>query len=1060
MSNFFIDRPIFAWVIALVVMLAGVVAITQLPVEQFPEVAPPSIVVRAVNPGASAETVEDTTVQIIEQNMVGLDHMLYMASKSDSAGVGEITITFAPGTNSDIAQVQVQNKLQAAMPLLPQSVRDQGVKVSKSSPGAIMVVGFYSPNGQLDRYDMSDYVAANMIEPISRLDGVGEITLFGTQYAMRIWLDADKLHSFQLTTGDVVSAIREQNVQVTAGELGAGPAAAGQQLNATVVGQTLLKTPQEFGDILLRVNADGSRVALRDVARIQLGGENYQFLSHFKGHEATGIVVQQAPDSNALEVAAAVKAKLAELEPFMPEGMVMELAYDTAPFTLVAIRGVVETLIEAMILVMLVMFLFLQNIRATLIPTIAIPVVLLGTFGILQIFGFSINTLSMFAMVLAIGLLVDDAIVVVENVERIMAEEGLSPRDATRKSMGQIQGALVGIGTVLSAVFIPMAFFSGSTGAIYRQFSITIVSAMMLSVLVALILTPALCASMLKPVAAGHHGEKRGFFGWFNRAFERSALGYQSMVAGMLRKTLRYLVIYGAVIAAVVILFARMPKAFLPEDDPGLMFTQVQLPVGATMERTRGVLDQIEHYYAEKESKTIKTVFCVTGFSFTGRGQNTGQCYIQMYHWDVRTGPGMDVKTISRRATGAFARIKDAFAVAFYPPPIRALGNSAGFVFELKDNLHLGHDALLAARNQLLGGAAQDPRLAKVRPNGMEDTAHFQVDIDREKARALGVSIESVNDTLATAWASTYTNDFLHKGRIKKVYVQGDTQFRMAPEDLQRWFVRNRDGEMVPFSALATTRWTKKSPRLERYNAIPSVEIVGEAAPGHTTGEAIKAMEELAAKLPRGFGYEWSGISLQETQAGAQAPVLYALSIALVLLALAALYESWSVPFAVILVVPLGVVGALLAAYGRGLSNDIFFQVCILTTVGLSAKNAILIVEFARDLQARGAGLIDATLGAVRLRLRPIIMTSGAFMLGVLPLALSTGAGSESQNAVGTGVLGGVITGTLLAIFFVPVFFVVIRRIFKTGSHRDQELAAEIAAKNAGEPTITRGSPE
>jgi multidrug efflux pump len=1055
MSNFFIDRPIFAWVIAMVVMLAGAIAITRLPVEQFPEVAPPSILIRALNPGASAETVQDTTVQIIEQNMVGLDHMLYMASKSDSVGVAEITITFAPGTNSDIAQVQVQNKLQAAMPLLPQSVRDQGVKVSKTSPGAIMVIGFYSPNGQLDRYDMSDYVAANIMEPISRLNGVGDLTLFGSQYAMRIWLDADKLHSRQLTAGDVVHAIREQNVQVRAGELGAGPAAAGQQLNATVIGNTLLKTPEEFGDILLRVNSDGSRVALRDVARIQLGGENYQFLSHFKGHEATGIVVQQAPQSNALEVAAAVKAKLAELEPFMPEGMVMELAYDTAPFTYVAISGVVETLVEAMILVTLVMFLFLQNIRATLIPTIAIPVVLLGTFGILQIFGFSINTLSMFAMVLAIGLLVDDAIVVVENVERIMADEGLSPREATRKSMGQIQGALVGIGTVLSAVFIPMAFFPGSTGAIYRQFSITIVSAMMLSVLVALVLTPALCASMLKPITAGHHADKRGYFGWFNRTFQRSTQGYRNLVDGMLHKTLRYLVIYGAIIAAVAILWARMPTAFLPEDDPGLMFTQVQLPVGATMERTRGVLDQVEHYYAEKESKTIKTVYCVTGFSFTGRGQNNGQCYIQMQRWDDRAEPGMDVKSISRRATGAFAAIKDTRAVAFYPPPIRALGNSAGFVFELKDNLHQGHAALLAARNQLLGGAAQDPRLAKVRPNGLEDTAHFRVDIDREKARALGVSIESINETLATAWASTYANDFLHEGRIKKVYVQGDTQFRMHPEDLQHWFVRNQAGEMVSFSALATTSWTKQSPRLERYNAVPSIEIVGEASPGHTTGEAIKAMEELAAKLPPGFGYEWTGISLQETQAGAQAPVLYALSIAIVFLALAALYESWSVPFAVILVVPLGVIGALLAGYGRGLSNDILFQVSILTTVGLSAKNAILIVEFARDLQARGAGVVEATLEAVRLRLRPIIMTSGAFMLGVLPLALSTGAGSESQNAVGTGVLGGVITGTLLAIFFVPVFFVVIRRIFKSGSHRDHELAAEAAAKNVDPPAPT-----
>ena len=1042
MSNFFIDRPIFAWVIAIVVMIGGVLAISQLPVEQYPEVAPPSIVIRTMNPGASAETVQDTTVQIIEQNMVGLDNFLYMSSKSDSAGVGEITITFASGTNPDIAQVQVQNKLAVAEPMLPQTVRDQGIRVTKQSPGAIMVVAFYSPDDRLDRYDMSDYVAANILEPVSRLNGVGEVMLFGSQYAMRIWLDADKLNSYQLTPEDVTAAIREQNFQVRAGELGMGPAPPGQQLNATVIGQTLLKTPKEFEDIVLRVNVDGSRVHLRDVARTELGGENYQFLSHFRGHEATGIVVNQAPGSNALEVAALVKAKLAELEPLFPEGMVMELAYDTAPFTQVAIRGVVQTLIEAVILVTLVMFLFLQNIRATVIPTIAIPVVLLGTFGVLQATGFSINSLTMFAMVLAIGLLVDDAIVVVENVERIMAEEGLSPREATRKSMGQIQGALVGIGTVLSAVFIPMAFFPGTTGAVYRQFSITIVSAMVLSVFVALILTPALCASMLKPIPAGGHHEKRGLFGWFNRAFLRTTNGYAGLVDRMLGKPVRYLIIYGVVIAAVVMLFARMPTAFLPEDDPGLMFSQVQLPVGATMERTRGVLRQVEQYYEDKESKTIKTVYCVTGFSFTGRGQNNGQCYIQMHHWDERAAPGMDVKAVSGRAIGAFATIKDARAVAFYPPPIRALGNSAGFVFELKDNGHRGHDALTAARNQLLAAAAQDPRLAKVRPNGQEDTPHFEIRIDREKARALGVEIGAINDTLATAWASTYTNDFLHNGRIKKVYVQGDAGYRMAPQDLDRWFVRNARGEMVPFSAFASSHWTKKASRLERYNAVPAMEIIGEASPGHATGEAIAAMEELAAKLPPGFGYEWTGISLQETQAGAQAPVLYALSIALVFLALAALYESWSVPFAVMLVVPLGVIGALLAAYGRGLPNDIFFQVSILTTVGLSAKNAILIVEFARDQQAQGQPLSTAIFEAVRLRFRPIVMTSLAFALGVLPLALSTGAGSESQNAVGTGVLGGVITGTLLAVFFVPVFFLVIRRIFKGGSHRDREIAA------------------
>ena len=1043
MSNFFIDRPIFAWVIAILVMIGGALAITQLPVEQYPEVAPPSIVIRAMNPGASAETVQDTTVQIIEQNMVGLDNFLYMSSRSDSAGVGEITITFAPGTDPDIAQVQVQNKLAVALPMLPQTVRDQGVRVTKQSPGAIMVVAFYSPDGRFDRYDLSDYVAANVMESVSRLNGVGDVTLFGSQYAMRIWLDPTKLNSYQLTPEDVTAAIREQNFQVRAGELGMGPAPPGQQLNATIVSQTLLKNERGFENIVLRVNRDGSRVYLRDVARVELGGENYQFLSHFRGHVATGFVVQQAPLSNALEVAALVKARLAEIEPSLPDGMVMELAYDTAPFTQVAIRGVVETLIEAVILVTLVMFLFLQNIRATIIPTIAIPVVLLGTFGILQATGFSINTLTMFAMVLAIGLLVDDAIVVVENVERIMSEEGLSPREATRKSMGQIQGALVGIGTVLSAVFIPMAFFPGTTGAVYRQFSITIVSAMVLSVFVALILTPALCASMLKPIPAGAHAEKRGPFGWFNRAFRSTTEGYAGVVGHMIAKPLRYLVIYGLVTAAVVLLFTRMPSAFLPEDDPGLMFSQVILPVGATMERTRGVLEQVEKYYDAEESDTIKTVYCVTGFSFVGRGQNNGQCYIQMHHWDNRSEPGMDVKSVSRRAIGTFASsVKDGRAVAFWPPPIRALGNSAGFAFELKDNGQLGHAALLAARNQLLGMAAQDPRLAKVRPNGLDDTPHFEVEIDREKARALGVSIAAVNETLSTAWASTYTNDFLHNGRVKKVYVQGDANYRMAPEDLDFWHVRNADGGMVPFSAFASSSWTKKASMLERYNAVPAMAIIGEASPGHTTGEAIAAMEELAARLPAGIGYEWTGISLQEAQSGAQAPILYALSIALVFLALAALYESWSIPFAVMLVVPLGVIGALLAAYGRGLPNDIFFQVSLLATVGLSSKNAILIVEFARDQQARGEELGSAIMEAVRLRFRPIVMTSLAFALGVLPLALSTGAGSESQNAVGTGVLGGVITGTLLAVFFVPVFFLVIRRIFRGGSHRDREIAA------------------
>ncbi|MEZ0123265.1 MAG: efflux RND transporter permease subunit [Candidatus Reddybacter sp.] len=1043
MPNFFIDRPIFAWVLAIIVMLAGTLSITQLPIEQYPDVAPPAVSIKAINPGASAETVQDTVVQIIEQNMIGIDNMLYMSSKSDSAGVAEIQLTFQPGTDPDIAQVQVQNKLQIAMPKLPQAVLAQGVKVTKAATGVMMVIAFYSPDERYNRYDLADYVAANIIEPIGRINGVGEVTLFGSQYAMRIWPDADKLNSFSLTTQDVVEAIRAENVQVRAGEFGAGPALPGQQLNATIVAQTLLKNADEFGDILLRVNRDGSSIYLHDVARIELGGENYQFLNHFKGVPASGIVVRQASGANALETARDVKARLAELAVFMPEGMELDLGYDTTPFVEVSIMEVVKTLFEAIILVFFVMYLFLQNFRATLIPTIAVPVVLLGTFGILHAFGFSINTLTMFGMVLAIGLLVDDAIVVVENVERLMVEENLSPRDATRKSMSQITGALVGIGLVLSAVFVPMAFFPGTTGAIYRQFSITIASAMVLSVLVALILTPALCATLLKPAVEGHHLSKTGFFGWFNRGFDRTSRWYQKVVTSIIRKTLRYFLIYGVIVVAVGVLFARMPTSFLPSDDPGLMFTLVQLPVGATMERTRGVMEQIEHYYAEEEADTISTVYCVVGFNFSGRGQNNGQCYIKMHDWSQRRLDLQSVQAVSRRAMGALAQIKDARVFVFYPPPIRALGNSAGFDFQLKDIAGHGHDALMAARNQILGGAAQDPRLAKVRPNGQSDSPQFKLNIDRQKARALGVSMTEINNTLSTAWASTYVNDFIDKGRVKKVYVQGEAKYRMSPQHLKDWYVRNGEGDMVSFAAFSSGQWTQGSPRLERYNGVASMEIVGEAAAGYSSGDAIAAMEELASKLPAGFGFEWTGGSLQETQSGAQAPLLYALSLAVVFLCLAALYESWAIPFAVMLVVPLGVIGALLASYSRGLPNDIFFQVGVLTTIGLSAKNAILIVEFALDLQSQGWQLREAILEAVRLRLRPILMTSFAFMLGVMPLATSSGAGSVGQNAIGTGVLGGMFTATVLAIFFVPLFFMVVRKAF-AGDRADKKLERSV----------------
>lgn len=1031
MSNYFIDRPIFAWVIAILVMLGGSLAITQLPIEQYPEIAPPGVAIRAAYPGASSTTVENTVVQVIEQSMTGLDNLLYFSSQADSAGIAEIQISFRAGTDPDIAQVQVQNKLQVALPLLPEAVRQQGVRVTKAATGVMMVIAFVSRDGSMDRYDLSDYAAANIQEPLSRITGVGAVELFGSQYSMRIWLDANKLNSFGLTPQDVTTAIRAENVQVSAGELGGGPSLPGQQLNATVMAQTMLRTPEQFERLLLRVNPDGSQVRLQDVARINLGGEFYQFDSFFNRLPASGLVVRQAVGANALETARAVKAKLKELSAFFPPGMELDFGYDTTPFVEVSIAEVVETLIIAIVLVFLVMYLFLQNFRATLIPTIAVPVVLLGTFGILAAAGFSVNTLTMFGMVLAIGLLVDDAIVVVENVERLMSEEGLSPRDATRKSMGQIQGALIGIGLVLSAVFLPMAFFPGTTGGIYRQFSITIASAMVLSVLVALIITPALCATLLKPIDATHHAEKRGFFGWFNRGFQRAARGYQNVVSRMLGKTLRYLLIYAVLVVAVGVLFVRMPTGFLPNDDAGLMFASLQLPSGATLERTLKVMKEVESYLLDKEKDTVASVYIVTGYSFSGRGQNNAQAFIKMHDWSERGDESMSVQAVAKRAMAAFSQIKGGVGFAFSPPAIRALGNTTGIDLQLKDLVGLGHEELIKARNQLLALAAKDPRLAKVRPNGLEDSPQYKLDIDQEKANALGVSLTTINDTLSTGWASQYVNDFVHDGRVKKVFMQGDAPFRMLPENIKDWYVRNDKGEMIPMSAFTAGHWVIGPSRLERYNGVPSVEILGEAAPGYSSGDAMTAMTELARQLPKGIGYEWTKMSLEESQSGSQAPLLYALSLLVVFLCLAALYESWSIPFAVMLVVPLGVIGAVLAVMLRGLPNDIFFQIGVLTTIGLATKNAILIVEFAKDLQAQGMDLIDATLEAVRLRLRPIVMTSLAFMMGVLPLVTSSGAGSASQNGIGTGVFGGMFTATVLAIFFVPVFFVVVRKRFK-----------------------------
>jgi len=1028
MARFFIDRPVFAWVISIIIMLAGALSIFKLPIAQYPEVAPPAVSISASYPGASAQTVQDTVIQIIEQGLTGIDNVQYMSSTSDASGRGEVTLTFLAGTDPDIAQVQVQNKLQTAMPLLPQEVQQQGIRVTKSSAGFLMVIGFVSADGSMDKYDIADYVAANVQDQLSRVNGVGQITLFGSQYAMRIWLDANKLATYKLTTVDVATAIRAQNAQIAAGELGGTPALPGQQINASIVVQTRLSTPEQFRNILLRVNEDGSQVRLGDVARVELGGENYQFETEYNNRPATGLAITLAAGANALDTADAVRKRIAELQGFFPQSLEVVYHFDTTPFVKLSIEAVVHTLIEAIVLVFLVMYLFLQNFRATLIPTIAVPVVLLGTFAVLSVFGYSINTLTMFAMVLAIGLLVDDAIVVVENVERVMAEEGLSPREATRKSMQQITGALIGIALVLSAVFVPMAFFGGSTGVIYRQFSITIVSAMVLSVIVALTLTPALCASLLKPVKHDHY-EKRGFFGWFNRNFNNATIKYQSGVSSMLGKTSRYMVIYVAIVLVLGFLFTRLPSSFLPDEDQGIMFTQMTLPVGATKERSMVVMDQIEKHYLENEKDNVRSVFSVIGFSFSGRGQNNGIAFVGMKDWSERTDESQHVQSIAARAMGAFSQIKDAMVFPFVPPAITQLGTSSGFNLQLQDLGGLGHEALMQARNQFLGMAAQDKRLVGVRPNGQEDNPQFKLDVDQEKATALGVSLTDVNSIFSTAWAASYVNDFIDKGRVKKVFVQGDAQYRMLPEDVKNWYVRNSKGEMVPFSAFTSGRWIYGSPRLERYNGVSSLNIIGQGAPGVSSGDAMLAAEEIVAKLPAGIGYQWTGMSFQERESGNQAPLLYALSILIVFLCLAALYESWSVPFAVILVVPLGVIGAVLFAMGRGLSNDVYFQVGLLTTIGLAAKNAILIVEFAKALYEEGMDLVQATMEAVRMRLRPIIMTSLAFMLGVTPLVISSGAGSGSQNAIGTGVFGGMLSATVLAIFFVPVFFVVVFRL-------------------------------
>lgn len=1044
MSRFFIDRPIFAWVLAIVVMLAGVLAIQSLPIAQYPSIAPPAISITATYPGASARTLEDTVTQVIEQKMKGLDGLLYMSSTSESSGSATLTLSFSAETDPDIAQVQVQNKLATATPLLPEEVQRQGVSVAKSARNFLLVLGFVSKDGSMTNIDIGDYVSSNVQDIVSRVEGVGEVQLFGSQYAMRIWLDPAKLQNYKLTPADISASISAQNAQVSAGQLGGMPAVEGQQLNATVTAQSRLQTAKEFEDIIVKANADGSFVRLEDVARVELGGESYRVVARYDGQPASGLGIKLASGANALDTAEGVKAAIEELKGFFPEGLDVVVPYDTTPFVSLSIEKVVHTLIEAVVLVFVVMYLFLQNFRATLIPTIAVPVVLLGTFGILYAFGYSINTLTMFAMVLAIGLLVDDAIVVVENVERVMSEEKLSALEATRKSMDEIKGALVGIAMVLSAVFIPMAFFSGSTGVIYRQFSITLVSAMGLSVLVALILTPALCATLLKPSHVHDNSSMFGrFFGGFNRGFDKTNAGAQSFVSRMIRLSKRYLLCYGLIVAGMVYIFSSLPTAFLPDEDQGILFNQVSLPAGSTTEETLEVVKKVENHYLNDQSEAVNGIFTVTGFSFAGSGQNSAIGFVNFKHWDERERDDLSVQGVAGKAMGYFSTIKEAFVFAFPPPAIVELGTANGFNVFLQDRVGLGHDALLAARNQLLGLASQSPILAGVRPNGQEDMPELQLDVDLAKAQSLGVSQADINSTLSTAWGSSYVNDFIDRGRVKKVYLQGEAQGRMVPEDLNKWYVRNDSGDMVPFSAFASSYWTYGSPRLERYNGFSAMEIQGTAAPGYSTGQAMDEMERLVKQLPNGIASEWTGISFQERSSSGQAPLLYGISLLFVFLCLAALYESWAVPFAVMLIVPLGIFGATVAAVMAGLSNDIYLQVGLLTTIGLASKNAILIVEFAIHKMQEGLGLVDAAIAAVRLRLRPILMTSMAFICGVIPLAIASSAGSGAQNALGISIIGGTLASSILVVVFVPLFFVLVRRVFPMKNTDDKKESAQ-----------------
>ncbi|MGA7104563.1 MAG: efflux RND transporter permease subunit [Candidatus Deferrimicrobiaceae bacterium] len=1056
LSRFFLDRPVFAWVIAIIMMVAGGLAIYNLPVSQYPPIAPPSIAITAFYPGAAAQTVEDSVVQIIEQKMIGFDKLLYMSATSDASGAGRIELTFAPGTDPDLAWAQVQNKLQLAIPSLPEVVQRQGVTVSKSTRNWLLVVGLVSEDGSMDTFDLGDYAQSNLEKVLARVPGVGEVETFSSPYAMRIWLDPGKLTSYRLTTDDVVRALQSYNVEVSAGQFGGAPALEGQRLNASIIVQSLLRTPEEFGAIPLRVDPDGSIIRVRDVGRTELGTEQYGSNILFGGKPAAALAVRQAAGANALDTADGVKAKMAEMARYFPPGMKVIYPYDTTPFVKVAIREVFKTLFEAIVLVFLVMYLFMGSLRATLIPTIAVPVVILGTFAVLGLFGFSINMLTMFGMVLAIGLLVDDAIVVVENVERIMSEEGLPPREATARSMDQITSALIGIGLVLSAVFGPMAFFGGSTGVIYRQFSVTIIAAMLLSVLVALILTPVLCASLLKPVHKGEEATGTGipflrvFFRWFDRTFFRARDLYLKLVGYTLKRKLRFLLVFLLITAALGLLFRRMPTAYLPNEDQGSMYAQVLLPAGSTLEQTQAVMDRIQRYFEEKEKEAVEAIFTITGRGFAGVAQNSGFAFIKLRDWELRDRPDLKVTAVVVRAMKEFSKIRNAKAYAFAPPAVRELGRSGGFDFQLQDRGGLGHDALIEARNRLLGMAARDPRLTRVRPNGLEDVPEYRIDVDWEKAGAMGVPIDAIHDTISASFGSAYVNDFIQGGRIKRVFVQADAPFRRLPTDLERVYVRNSAGAMTPFASFASGHWTYGSPQLQRYNAFPSINIWGEAPQGKSSGEAMQAMEEIAAKLPRGIGFDWSGISYQERLTGSQAPVLYAFSVLVIFLCLAALYESWPIPISIMLALPLGAIGGVVASSLRGLPNDVYFQIGLLTTLGLTTKNAILIVQFAKAGADAGMGLIEATLEGAKLRLRPIVMTSLALGFGVLPLTLANGAGAGAQNAIGTAVLGGVVTATFLVTLFAPLFYVLIESTL--GKRRVRRVATSADIPPPGGP--------